>query len=85
MTAYSCRLVNTSDLGSLPVVHHSRLFSGTVTHVAFSACGLYLAVAAAATRRVALLKIAAAGQQVQLLGYVNADGELCAAACGQLA
>jgi 6-phosphogluconolactonase (cycloisomerase 2 family) len=79
MDACSHRLVNTSDLGSLPVVHHSRLFRGPVSHVAFSPCGVYLAVAAAATGRVALLKVAAAGEQVQLLGYVNAEGELCAA------
>jgi predicted membrane-bound mannosyltransferase len=73
------RIVNASDLVTLPVVYHSRLFKAAVTAVAFSPCGIYLAVAAASTGRVALLKVAAAGQQVQLLGYVKAEGECHAA------
>lgn len=56
-------------------MHHSRLFRASVTHVGFSACGTYLAAAAASTDRVALLKVTGAGQQVQLLGYVKAEGE----------
>jgi 6-phosphogluconolactonase (cycloisomerase 2 family) len=75
------RIVNASDLVTLPVVYHSRLFKAATTAVAFSPCGSYVAVAAASTGRVALLKVAAAGQQVQLLGYVKAEGESCAAGC----
>jgi 6-phosphogluconolactonase (cycloisomerase 2 family) len=70
------RLVNTLDLGSLPVVHRTRLFRAPVTHVAFSSCGGYLAAAAASTGRVALLKIGRGGQHVQLLGYAQAEGAL---------
>lgn len=71
---FACRLVNTSDLSSLPVVHHTRLFRAPVVHVGFSCCGTYLAAAAVDTGRVALLKLAAAGQHVQLLGYVKVEG-----------
>jgi len=74
VAANCCRLVDASELSTLPVVHHSRLFRAPVTHVAFSSCAAYLAVAAGSTQRVALLKVAEAGQQVQLLGYVKAAG-----------
>lgn len=75
VAANCCRLIDASDLSTLPVVHHSRLFRAPVTHVAFSSCAAYLAVAAGSTQRLALLKVAATGQQVQLLGYVKAAGD----------
>ena len=62
-----------SDLSSLPVVQHTRLFRAPVTHVGFSCCGAYLAAAAVDAGRVALLKLGAAGH-AQLLGYVKIEG-----------
>lgn len=63
------------DLGSLPVAYHSRLFKCPVTHTAFSTCGGYLAAVSGSTGHVALLKVAAAGQEVQVLGYVQTQGQ----------
>jgi hypothetical protein len=65
-----CRLVDTADLSSLPVVHHSHLLKAPVTHVSASPCGSYLAAAAASTGHVTLLKLGAE-QHVQLLGFVQ--------------
>lgn len=73
----SCRLINTSDLASLPVVYRSRLFRAALRLVAFSADSAYLAAASADSGSVALLKVADAGQQVDLLGYFDVAGMGC--------
>lgn len=62
------------DLARLPVTHKSRLFREPLTHVAFSACGGYLAAAAASTGRVALLRVTGAGAAAEVLGYASTEG-----------